>query len=85
VRFAITLEQEGHCDDVYHSTRDDSRNGTQTMILDEETNVHEIAETYREAYPNAKIMYPGKEDFTHRKGNGFSINKTTVGLCDIDP
>jgi hypothetical protein len=48
------------------------QNGTQTYDNDWKANVHEIAETYREAYPHAKIMYPGKEDFTHRKGNGFS-------------
>ncbi|KAF5044168.1 hypothetical protein DSECCO2_494610 [anaerobic digester metagenome] len=30
-------------------------------------NVHEIAQTYCTAYPNAKILYPGKEDFTPAK------------------
>ncbi|KAA6307230.1 putative type I restriction enzymeP M protein, partial [termite gut metagenome] len=27
-------------------------------------NIHEIAQTFQTAYPNAKILYPGKEDFT---------------------
>jgi N12 class adenine-specific DNA methylase len=37
------------------------------MIIGLKANVHEITETYREAYPHAKIMYPGKEDFTPQK------------------
>ena len=37
------------------------------MILALKTNVHEIAETYRKAYPHARILYPGKEDFTPQK------------------
>ena len=37
------------------------------MIIALKANVHEIAETYRKAYPNAKIMYPGKADFTPEK------------------
>ncbi|MBT2559797.1 N-6 DNA methylase [Pedobacter sp. ISL-68] len=37
------------------------------MILGLKANVHEIAETYRKAYPYAKILYPGKEDFTPQK------------------
>lgn len=37
------------------------------MILALKANVHEIAETFRTAYPNAKILYPGKEDFTPAK------------------
>jgi hypothetical protein len=27
-------------------------------------NIHEIAQTFKTAYPEAKILYPGKEDFT---------------------
>lgn len=27
-------------------------------------NIHEIAQTFRTAYPNAKVLYPGKEDFS---------------------
>ncbi|MBK5719537.1 N-6 DNA methylase [Dysgonomonas sp. Marseille-P4677] len=34
------------------------------MIVGLKANVHEIAHTFRTAYPNAKILYPGKEDFT---------------------
>ena len=30
-------------------------------------NVHEIAQTFCTAYPNAKVLYPGKEDFTPAK------------------
>lgn len=37
------------------------------MIIALKANVHEIAETYRKAYPDAKIMYPGKADFTPGK------------------
>ncbi|MDO4228974.1 MAG: N-6 DNA methylase [Capnocytophaga sp.] len=37
------------------------------MIIGLKANVHEIAETYRRAYPFAKILYPGKEDFTPDK------------------
>ncbi|AIM38374.1 DNA methylase [Sphingobacterium sp. ML3W] len=37
------------------------------MIMGLKANVHEIAETYRKAYPYAKILYPGKEDFTPQK------------------
>ncbi|MBJ2126344.1 helicase-related protein [Flavobacterium sp. IB48] len=37
------------------------------MIVGLKANVHEIAETYRTAYPYAKILYPGKEDFTPAK------------------
>jgi len=34
------------------------------MIIGLKANVHEIADTFRKAYPLAKILYPGKEDFT---------------------
>ncbi|MDR1503050.1 MAG: DNA methylase, partial [Prevotella sp.] len=37
------------------------------MIIGLKANVHEIAATFRTAYPNAKILYPGKEDFTPKK------------------
>ncbi|ANF50350.1 DNA methylase [Chryseobacterium glaciei] len=37
------------------------------MMIGLKANVHEIAETYRTAYPHAKILYPGKEDFTPQK------------------
>jgi N12 class adenine-specific DNA methylase len=34
------------------------------MIIGLKANVHEIAQTFKTAYPNAKILYPSKEDFT---------------------
>lgn len=34
------------------------------MIIGLKANIHEIASTFKKAYPNAKILYPGKEDFT---------------------
>ena len=34
------------------------------MIIALKANVHEIADTFRKAYPMAKVLYPGKEDFT---------------------
>ena len=37
------------------------------IIIGLKANVHEIAETYRKAYPHARILYPGKEDFTPQK------------------
>ncbi|MDL2302798.1 N-6 DNA methylase [Dysgonomonas sp. OttesenSCG-928-D17] len=37
------------------------------MILGLKANVHEIAATFKKAYPNARILYPGKEDFTPSK------------------
>jgi N12 class adenine-specific DNA methylase len=37
------------------------------MIIALKANVHEIAQTFCTAYPNAKVLYPGKEDFTLTK------------------
>ncbi|WP_286767739.1 MULTISPECIES: N-6 DNA methylase [Sphingobacterium] len=37
------------------------------MMIGLKSNVHEIAEAYRTAYPHAKILFPGKEDFTPQK------------------
>lgn len=34
------------------------------LITGLKANVHEIAQTFCTAYPDAKILYPGKEDFT---------------------
>ena len=34
------------------------------MIIGLKANVFDIADTFRKAYPNAKILYPGKEDFS---------------------
>lgn len=37
------------------------------MIIALKANVHEIAQTFCTAYPNAMVLYPGKEDFTPAK------------------
>ncbi len=37
------------------------------MILALKANVSQIADTYRKAYPSAKILYPGENDFTPAK------------------
>ena len=34
------------------------------LIIGLKANVHEIADTFRKAYPTAKVLYPGKKDFT---------------------
>ena len=34
------------------------------MIIGLKANVFDIADTFRKAYPNARILYPGKDDFT---------------------
>ena len=34
------------------------------MIIGLKANVFDIADTFRRAYPNARILYPGKDDFT---------------------
>ena len=34
------------------------------LIIGLKANVHDIADTFRKAYPMAKVLYPGKEDFT---------------------
>ena len=34
------------------------------LIIGLKANVHEIADCFRKAYPFAKLLYPGKEDFT---------------------
>ena len=34
------------------------------MIIALKANVHEIVQTFCTAYPDAKVLYPGKEDFT---------------------
>ena len=37
------------------------------MILALKANVHEIAATFKTAYPSSKVLYPGKADFTPEK------------------
>lgn len=34
------------------------------IIIGLKANVHQIAETFRAAYPDAKLLYPGQQDFT---------------------
>ncbi|WP_291530111.1 helicase-related protein, partial [Bacteroides sp. UBA939] len=34
------------------------------LIIGLKANVHEIADCFKKAYPTAKLLYPGKEDFT---------------------
>lgn len=34
------------------------------MIIGLKANIHEIADTFKTAYPRARVLYPGKEDFT---------------------
>jgi N12 class adenine-specific DNA methylase len=52
------------------------------MIIALKANVHEIAETYRKAYPFAKILYPGKRTSHPRKGLRFlAISRTMIGTA----
>lgn len=41
------------------------------MIIGLKSNVHDIADTFKKAYPNARVLYPGKEDFTPEKRVGI--------------
>jgi N12 class adenine-specific DNA methylase len=41
------------------------------MIIGLKANIQAIAETYRDAYPMAKILYPGKDDFTKSNREEF--------------
>ena len=54
------------------------------LIIGLKANVHEIADTFRKAYPTAKVLYPGKEDFTpaNRK-EVFSKSKNNNWDCII--
>ena len=53
------------------------------MIIGLKANVHEIAETYRTAYPHAKIIVSWQRRFYPTKtANEFSeILKTTIGIA----
>jgi N12 class adenine-specific DNA methylase len=37
------------------------------MIIAMKANVEEIANTFKKIYPNSKVLYPGKDDFTPKK------------------
>ena len=41
------------------------------MIIGLKSNVHDMADTFRRAYPNARVLYPGREDFTPEKRVGI--------------
>ena len=41
------------------------------MIIGLKSNVHDIADTFKRAYPNARVLYPGREDFTPKKRVGI--------------
>ena len=43
------------------------------MIIGLKANIHEIARTFCTAYPMAKVLYPGKEDFTPRKRSTIPV------------
>ncbi len=51
------------------------------MILALKANVNQIRDTYRTAYPNAKILAPGENDFTPLKRSGCRMrSKTMTGI-----
>ena len=52
-------------DNVRFSLRNETpRISAETTHYRLKANVHEIADTFRKTYPSAKVLYPGKEDFT---------------------
>ncbi|CCH57607.1 putative DNA methylase (plasmid) [Fibrisoma limi BUZ 3] len=51
------------------------------MILAMKANVNQIAETYRTAYPHAKLLYPGQDDFTPANRERF-LNSIKNGAWD---
>lgn len=51
------------------------------MILAMKANVGQIAQTYRSAYPNARLLYPGQEDFTPANRENF-LNSIKNGDWD---
>lgn len=54
------------------------------MIIGLKANIQEIAETFKTAYPTAKILYPGKEDFTpQNRENIFNSIKNNDWDCVI--
>ena len=54
------------------------------MIIGIKANIHEIARTFRTAYPNARLLYPGKEDFTpENRLRIFSDIKNNTWDCII--
>ena len=55
------------------------------MIIGLKANIHEIARTFCTAYPMAKVLYPGKEDFTPRKRERHLPGDTQQRLGRRDP
>ena len=54
------------------------------MIIGLKANVHEIADTDKKVYPDAKVLYPGKEDFSTENRTRFcTILKTTTGIASF--
>lgn len=50
------------------------------MIIGLKANIHEIAQTFKTAYPNARVLYPGKEDFTPKIVSASCVRyRTTIG------
>lgn len=50
------------------------------MIIGLKANIHEIAQTFKTAYPNARVLYPGKEDFTPETVSASCVRcRTTIG------
>ena len=51
------------------------------MIVAMKANVNQIAQTYRTAYPNARLLYPGQNDFTPANREQF-LNSIKTGDWD---
>lgn len=51
------------------------------MIMAMKANVNQIAQTYKTAYPQAKLLYPGQDDFTPAKRERF-LNSIKNGDWD---
>ena len=50
------------------------------MIIGLKANVFDIADTFRKAYPNAKVLYPGKNDFNKQNRQRIlATSRTTTG------
>lgn len=54
------------------------------LIIGLKANIHQIAQCFRQAYPNARILYPGKDDFKPaQRENIFSQIKNNNWDCII--
>ena len=54
------------------------------LIIAMKANVHEIADTYLRAYPDAKVLFPGKEDFQkEQRANLFEQIRNNNWDCVI--